>query len=220
MRRAGSIGALLLCLLPVAASAQTFGTVAAKDLDTAQTPQTSQGPMVVERIHNGFLAAPEFKFTEFNHDTAGLMGGYAGVVFADALFIGGGGYGTVTSDHGSELAYGGLIMQWFGRASDTFGYSARMLIGGGTSESNGTVQVVDRGRTSLQTVHYHQDFLVFEPEVNALVTFSKNLRLSAGVGYRFTGNGWYGPYYYDYGYPGHGPSGVTASIGLHIGGGR
>ena len=56
--------------------------------------------MTVERIHNGFLAAPDFKFTEFDHKTSGLVGGYAGVVFADAFFIGGGGYGLVTDTNG------------------------------------------------------------------------------------------------------------------------
>jgi hypothetical protein len=212
-------GVMMLSLLPAIASAQTLGgATTAPDLETAVQ---NQGPMTVERIHNGFLAAPEFKFTEFNHQSAGLMGGYAGVVFAENFFIGGGGYGTVTSHRDGDIAYGGLIMQWFAKTNDVFGFSARMLIGGGTSESVGTVQVVDpRGRPTFQTVQYHQDFIAFEPEMNLVVTLSKNVRISGGVGYRFTGNGWYGPYYYSSGYPGNGPSGVTGSIGLHIVGGQ
>ena len=74
-------GALALCLLPVAASAQIAST--APDLATAE--QMTQGPMKVERIHNGFLAAPDFKFTDFDHKTSGLMGGYAGVEFGHRL---------------------------------------------------------------------------------------------------------------------------------------
>ena len=71
----------------------------------------------------------------------------------------------------------------------------------------------------MQPTRVHQDFYVFEPEVNGLVRFSKNARLTGGVGYRFTGNGWYNNYYY-YGYPGHNsPSGWTGSFGVQIGGG-
>src|SRR6478672_10863596 len=123
---------LAIGLVPIAAAAQPADAPAP---DAAASAQTSQGPMVVERIHNGFLVAPDFKATRFDHRTSGLAGGYAGVVFADAVFIGGGGYGLVTDTRGRNLAYGGLILQWFGRGSDTFGYSAKMLVGGGTADS-------------------------------------------------------------------------------------
>ena len=73
--------AFVLSLLPIGASAQTSDG-AALDLAAAQV---SQGPMTVQRIHNGFLAAPDFKITDFDHKTSGLVGGYAGVVFAEAF---------------------------------------------------------------------------------------------------------------------------------------
>jgi hypothetical protein len=203
---------LAIGLLPIAASAQPADDPAP---DTAAAAQTSQGPMVVERIHNGFLVAPDFKATEFDHRTFGLAGGYAGVVFADAVFIGGGGYGLVSGTHGRNLAYGGLIMQWFGRGSDTFGYSAKMLVGGGTAGSTENVPVqIDRTHVATQPIRIRQDFAVFEPEVTALVRFNRHLRLTAGVGYRFTGSGWH-----DHGFSAPGrvnPDGVTGSIGLQI----
>jgi len=207
--------AVVLSLLPISASAQTSDG-AALDLAAAQA---SQGPMTVERIHNGFLAAPEFKITDFDHKTSGLAGGYAGVVFADAFFIGGGGYGLVTDTKNRSLGYGGLILQWFGRTNETFGFSGRMLMGWGTAESLQPFQVVDnRGRVSVQSARVHQDFYVFEPEVNGLVRFSEHMRLTGGAGYRFTGHGWYNHNYYDY--PGHNsPSGWTASVGLQFGSG-
>jgi hypothetical protein len=207
---------LACALLPIAAAAQD-GSGAALDLSAAQG---SQGPMKVEQIHNGFLAAPDFKVTDFDHRTSGLAGGYAGVVFADAFFIGGGGYGLVTDTHGRSLGYGGLVMQWYGRTNETFGFSAKMLMGGGHAETTENVQVVDpRGRVSVQSTRTHEDFFVFEPEINGLVRFAPHLRLTGGAGYRFTGNGWYHHYDYDY-YPGHhSPSGWTATIGLQIGGG-
>ena len=208
--------ALALCLLPMAASAQTGGVA----LDLGSAEQLSQGPMTVERIHNGFLAAPDFKITDFDNKASGLAGGYAGVVFAEAVFIGGGGYGLVTDTHGRSLGYGGLIMQWFGRPTETLAFSGKMLIGAGSAETTEAFQVVDnRGRTTIQPARVHQDFYVFEPEVNGLVRFSRNLRLAVGAGYRFTGNGWYHNNYY-YGYPANtSPSGWTASVGMQIGGG-
>src|SRR4051812_20903039 len=116
-----------MVLLPIAAAAQPADDRAP---DPAPAAQISQGPMTVERIHNGFLAVPEVKFTEVDHRWSWLAGGYAGVVFADAFFIGGGGYGMVSdTHHGRELGYGGLVMQWFGRTNEAFGYSAKMLIG-------------------------------------------------------------------------------------------
>jgi hypothetical protein len=206
-------GALALCLLPIAAAAQTGA--AAADLAAAQS---SQGPMIVEQVHNGFLVAPDFKITEIDHKTSGLAGGYAGFVLADAFFIGGGGYGLVTDRRGRELAYGGLIMQWLARTNEPFGYSAKFLVGGGTAESTDTVQLMDRGRPISQSIRVRQDFVVFEPEVNALVNFSSHVRLTAGVGYRFTGSGWRDR---SIGFPGRlDPSGATGSIGLQIGGGR
>jgi hypothetical protein len=210
-------GALAICLLPLTVSAQTTSAAA---LDLSAAEQASQGPMTVERIHNGFLAAPDVKITDFDHRTSGLVGGYAGVVFGEALFIGGGGYGLVTDTQNRSLGYGGLIMQWFGRPTETLAFSGKMLMGFGSAETTEAFQVVDnRGRTSLQPARVHQDFYVLEPEVNGLIRFSRNLRLAIGAGYRFTGNGWYHNDYY-YGYPANtSPSGWTASVGLQIGGG-
>jgi hypothetical protein len=211
------IVALACALLPAAAAAQD-GSGAALNLAGAQP---SQGPMTVERIHNGFFAAPEFKFTDFDHRTSGLAGGYAGVVFAEAFFIGGGGYGLVTDTHGRSLGYGGLVLQWFGRTSETFGYSAKMLIGGGEAASTENVPVVvDRaGHVVSQPIRVHQDFVVFEPEVTGMLRFNRHLSLTGGAGYRFTGH-YYGYGYYGSSNPGHvSPDGWTGTIGLQIGSG-
>jgi len=199
----------------MAASAQTT-TATAPDLVTLE--QMTQGPMKVERIHNGFLAAPDFKITDFDHKTSGLVGGYAGVVFADAFFIGGGGYGLVTDTHNRSLGYGGFLMQWFGRTNETVGFSGKMLMGWGQADTTQAFPIVDnRGRTTVQTARVHEDFYVFEPEANALVRFSSNVRLTVGAGYRFTGHGYYNYYY---GYPGqNSPDGWTASVGVQFGSG-
>ena len=204
--------ALALCLVATAASAQTGGA-AAPDLTA---PQISQGPMIVEQVHSGFLAAPDFKFTQIDHKSSGLAGGYAGFVIDDAFFIGGGAYGLATNTRGRDLAYGGLVLQWFGRSrDDTFGFGAKTLLGGGRSDSTETVQVLDRGKLISQSVRLRQDFLVAEPEVDAIVRFTKHVRLTIGAGYRFTGRG--REQFFDG--PRQNLSGAVGSIGLQIGGG-
>ena len=203
--------AVALCLLPIAASAQTE---AAPD---RAADQLSQGPMTVERVHNGFLVAPEFKFTEIEHRSAGLAGGYAGLVFDDHFFVGGGGYVLTTQRRGREMGYGGLVLGWLG-GNDTFGFSARTLLGGGSSTSSGTVQVVDRGRLVIEPFRTRQSFLVAEPELGATVRIAPHVRLAVGAGYRFTGNGRHDRFEPDF--SGTHLDGAVGSIGLQIGGGR
>jgi hypothetical protein len=205
--------ALALCLLPLAASAQTG---AALDLSAADQP--SQGPMIVERVHNGFLVVPEFKFTEVDKRSAGLAGGYAGVVVDEHFFVGGGGYVLAAQRRGRDLAYGGLVLQWLGAGNDIFGFSAKTLLGGGSTESSGIVQILDRGRLISQSFRARQSFLVAEPEVNLLIHFTDHLRLAVGGGYRFTGSNRYGRDG-SLGIPDSRLSGAVGSIGLQIGGG-
>jgi hypothetical protein len=208
------IAALTLCLLPIAASAQTGS--AARELAAAD--QTSQGPMIVEQVHNGFLVAPDFKFTEVDRKSSGLAGGYAGFVFDEHIFIGGGGYVLATHTHGRDLAYGGLVLQWLGGGNDTFGFSAKTLLGGGRADSSGTVQVLDRGRLISEPFRARQNFLVAEPELDALIRITDHLRLAIGAGYRFTGSDW-GHRGGSFDVPGGRLNGAVGSIGLHIGGG-
>jgi hypothetical protein len=207
--------ALVLCLAPIAAAAQTGGA-ATPDLTASQT---SQGPMIVERVHNGFLAAPDFKITEVDKKSSGLAGGYAGFVIDDTFFIGGGAYALVTNRRDREMAYGGLVLQWFGGGNDTFGFSAKTLLGGGRAESSSIVQVLDRGRLVSQSFRTRQDFFVAEPEVDALVRITKHLRLAVGAGYRFTGSEGRGRDGFVDGIGRSRLNGAVGSVGLQIGGG-
>lgn len=205
--------ALALGLLPVAASAQTSGA-AAPDREASRL---SQGPMIVERVHNGFLVAPDFKITEVDRQTSGLAGGYAGVVIDDHIFVGGGAYVLASRKRDREMAYGGVVLQWFGRGNERFGFSAKALLGGGRAESTSTVQRLDRGRLVRDRFRTRQDFFVAEPEVGALVRLTRHLRLAAGAGYRFTGSARRRDGFLD----GRGRTnlnGAVGSIGLQIGG--
>jgi hypothetical protein len=229
----------LTMLLPIAAAAQTPDEQAppqASEQPPAQTqpPAQSRGPMIIEQVHNGFLIAPEVKATLFDKKVQGLVGGSAGWVFDDTLFVGGGGY-WMAQRRGSDrqLAYGGAVVQWFGHNGGTFGWSAKALLGGGEATLPETVtQIIlppvpdPRAgrptpptpqlppRTVTITVRERQDFLVAEPELNARFSVSKHVRLTVGAGYRFTGTA-----------SGRGRSldsdrrlnGVTGTFGIQIG---
>jgi hypothetical protein len=230
----------LVMLLPVAAAAQT------DDDAPASQPTTSQGPMIVERIHSGVLFAPEVKATRFDKKTSALVGGSIGWVADETFFIGGGGYWMPERhrDDDRELAYGGVVLQWFVSTNDRFGVSAKALLGGGRATLPGTVtqilplppqrdldrltpaQLTEvlRSRTVTTTVRFRNDFVVAEPEVNARIGLSKHVRLTIGAGYRFAGTGWRdqreqrGETGFENGDNRTRISGATASLGLHIGG--
>jgi len=216
----------LFSLLPLTAAAQSAGS----------TPPPAQGPMIVERVHSGFLIAPDVKITEIDNQASGLIGGSAGWVADDTLFIGGGGYWLAEKRRSDrQMAYGGLVLQWFLLKGDRFGLGAKGLFGGGRATQQGTVTEIlpplnlrDLGRltppqinpellrprTITTTVRLREDFLVAEPELTARIGLTRHVRLTVGAGYRFTGaadrRGNDGRLRLN---------GATGSLGLQIGGG-
>ena len=230
MTRLAFAGALLAASLPLTASAQTTA-------DATQPPVT-QGPMTVERIHSGFAAMPEVKITDFDGKASGLIGGSAGYVAEEALFIGGGGYWMATDrSRTRKLAYGGLVMQWFVLNNDRFGVSGRVLLGGGQATTGQLVtRVVGlptpreldrlthsqyddlvRAHTVTSTVGVRQDFFVAEPELNARLALARHVRLTLGAGYRFAGNDWWRHYHNGGGHNDR-VSGAVGTFGVQIGG--
>jgi len=176
------IAVSLVLLLPILAAAQT-----------AQTPQE---PLVLERIHNPFLITPDYKITDIDGDTGQLAGAYAGKLLADTLFVGGGFYWLVNGDHGEEMRYGGLMLGWSRPLGQAVRFGARGLVGVGTATLGVESQFIaqPRGRLSTrgipgQTVHFlaNDDFFVFEPQVNATVQVIPHVGVEVGGGYRVTG---------------------------------
>jgi hypothetical protein len=113
--------------------------------------QTTQGPLVLERLHNPFVVAPDYKITDIDGDTGQL-------------------------------------------AAVRFG--ARGLVGFGTATLGVDGQLIGqpRGRISTrgvpgQTVRFlaHDDFFVFEPQVNATVQVIPHVGVEVGGGYRLSG---------------------------------
>lgn len=162
----------------------------------AQTPPPTQAPLVLERIHNPFVVAPDYRITDVDGDTGQLAGAYAGKLLADTLFVGGGFYWLLNGDHGEEMRYGGLLLGWSMPAGRVVRFGARGLVGVGTATLgvNGQVIPQPRGRDPIrgfpgQSVRFlaRDDFFVFEPQVNATVQVIPHVGVEVGGGYRVTG---------------------------------
>ena len=185
-------------LMPLAASAQP-------------SSQPTQGPMTVERMHNGFLVAPDVKVTNVDRKTSELVGGYAGWLSDDTFFVGGGGYWLASGSRDREMGYGGLIVQWFSHSGNRVGFSAKGLVGGGQATLGNTVTTTERVPsidprqlpqvgpvrldlnqlsrtiTTTSTVRFRESFFIAEPEVGVFLRLSRHTRLTGGVSYRLVG---------------------------------
>ncbi len=102
-------------------------------LPMVQPHRRRQGPLVLERIHNPFVVAPDYRITDIDGDTGQLAGAYAGKLLGDTLFVGGGFYWLVNGDHGEEMRYGGLMLGWSMPAGRAVRFGARGLVGVGTA---------------------------------------------------------------------------------------
>lgn len=203
-------GALLVAaLFPISVAAQTS--------DASSSAQVGQGPMIVERIKSGFLVAPEFKVTAFDHRTSQLAGVYGGWLSDQTFFFGAGGYWMTNGSRDHDMAYGGLVVGWFARRDHPVGVGVKGLIGGGEATVAHQISILQppivRGQPPVPgtvTVRIRDDFFVAEPEADVLVRVNKHFRLTGGVGYRLIGGA-------------RGEEnrvrGVSGSVGLQIGGG-
>jgi hypothetical protein len=172
--------------------------------------------MTFEAVHSGWLVAPEAKITQFDGQTDALLGASGGWITDDTFFVGGAAHWLVNPSNDHEMWYGGLSLQFLAHTQSRFGYSAKGLIGGGEATLGGSTVArggdFRRGRiapTPVRTI-FRQAFFVMEPEADVLVRLTRSMRITAGVGYRFT--------FADYG----GDSrlrGAVGTLGLQIGGG-
>lgn len=183
----------------------------------AAPPAPAQGPLVIERIHNGIVVAPDYKVTELNGDVAQLAGAYVGRVIDDKLLIGGAGYWLASGPRGSDLKYGGVMVGWT-TAPARIRFGARGLVGGGSGTlalsldnridgripdprmlAAGIRDVRDFGARfgvrvppllpsrPLPAFRVHEDFFVFEPQVSAVTKVTDHLAVDVAAGYRLVG---------------------------------
>jgi len=159
----------------------------------AQSTETAE----LERIQSGFVVAPDFKFSEMDGELANLLGGYAGWLTDRKLFLGAGAYWLTNGTDGSELAYGGAVVEWFPQRNERFNVSLRGLVGVGTGSLGVDLGDVPQGRFRGRhgrfpdrfpaSVRIHEGFFVAEPQANASFTFTRWMRLGVGAGYRLIG---------------------------------
>lgn len=90
-----------LAVTPQSAAAQDSAPV-------APGPSTLQ----VQPVESGWMVAPDVKFGEIDHRTATLIGGYGGWVTDRTFLVGAGAYWLANGHDGTEMAYGGLVLEW------------------------------------------------------------------------------------------------------------
>jgi hypothetical protein len=197
--------AALLLAVPAAASAQG-------------RPPAGSGPLVIERIDNRFVVAPDYKVTEIDGDTGQLAGAYAGWLAEDTLLVGAAAYWLADGPADAELVYGGLLVGWTTPPERRIQFGARGLLGGGRAELGrdfsrfarfGARRGGLRPQPDLTTVRVvgEDNFFVFEPQLTLTTKLTKHLDLALGAGYRLTG-------YTEF--AGDRLRGVTGSIALQI----
>jgi hypothetical protein len=165
-----------------------------------QQPQA--GPLVIERIQNGWLFAPDMRAADLDGKTGALAGGYAGRLYDNTFVFGGGAYFLTNRDDDFKLAYGGPVVEWLARTNRRIGFGVRTLVGFGTATLPVPVaDIVDervlasasrrhRVRFDLRdptgTIAIDDGFFIAEPQANVHVNLTRGQRIVFGVGYRAT----------------------------------
>ena len=213
-RRNSMLGALLALMIS--------GCIAAAQ-DGATAPV--QGPMSVERVHNGFTVAPDVRISRLDGSTAWVAGAYAGWVIDEHLLLGGGIYGLTNPHNVRDLVYGGGVVGWLVRSDSPVSFGARTLLGVGQAKLDESVTLIGRVpfagvRVAPQplpvTVNatFHEHVFVAEPQADAYIRLTRWAALDVGVGYRAIGGG----DRIDNINVDHQLNGVSGSISVQIGG--
>ncbi len=158
---------------------------------------SSPGPIVqTSTSYDGFVFAPDVRFTEINHDVSTLVGAYGGWVFAGQFLIGAGGYWQANDTFGTHLTYGGPVLEWRMFPTSAVGVNLHGLVGGGyVYADHGYGYPAPYGRGAANNGRYYYGypyyassdaFFVAEPEVQLVFRFGSSVRLQAGAGYRTT----------------------------------
>src|SRR5262252_7464244 len=109
MRRTILALAMLACISPVARAEDG-------DDQVPTSPAGAQGPMTIERVHNGFAGAPEFKIANVDGKMGPFLGGYGGVLLDNTLLLGAGGYWLLDeTSRVHSMGYGGFVIEWLQR---------------------------------------------------------------------------------------------------------
>jgi hypothetical protein len=214
----GSVTGVLLALAAtvVAASPQEPSSGG----QSSRPAQAQQGPLTVQPIGSGWVLTPEVRFTELNHSWGTEFGASGGWLYDETLFFGGAFYGLVGGADDAQLWYGGFVTGWSAPLSSAVRVGVRGLFGWGHSETfedwtyypepyHHSGQPPYPSAPVTQKAWVFQDFMVFEPSVNATIRLARKVSLDIGGGYRLTGNNYYG-------WDSH-VNGGFGSIGIRVG---
>jgi hypothetical protein len=97
------------------------------------TPAPANGPLVLERVHDGWVLAPDYKVTAIDDRTGELAGVYGGRLIDNTLLIGGAGYWLTNGARDFGMSYGGVIVGWQSREFGRIRFGGRGLAGGGVA---------------------------------------------------------------------------------------
>ena len=116
--------------------------------------------------------------------------------------------------------YFGLVTGVYVNRDRPVGFGFKALVGGGEATAAQRSYAYPQRRPGPGAPVYvtggcHTGIFVFEPEANVVVHVNRHMTLTGGVGYRFTGDPYYGYNGYDTG----GLNGVTGTVSLQIGAG-
>ena len=182
-------------------SASAQPSVSAQSTASAQSSGQTQGPLVLQPIHNDFVITPDFKFTQILNTTGELLGGYAGVDFDRKFLVGGAGYWLIDPTNVISMGYGGVLFGWRVTGDGPVRVDLRGLVGGGSAYLNnyyggygpGYVPPppqVDPRHPYYPTYPYYGyyypwfGFFVTEPEARVQFALGQNVAIDAGVSYR------------------------------------
>ena len=198
---------LLTWVLVVATSA-----VARAQTPPATEPQTSQGPLIVERIPSGWVVSPDVAFTELNKQSGTLVGAYGGWLSDRTWLVGAGGYWLASNASDFKMAYGGLVTQYLIRSDHRIGFGIKGLVGGGDATIAASYRDIygtslddrsaimfghghhaghggprpERPITPDTRLAFNEAFFIAEPQGQVLWNLGPRVRVTFGAGYRFT----------------------------------
>ena len=169
-------------------------------------PQSPTGSHIkVGPGDDGFMFAPDVRFTEVNGRATTLIGGYGGMVYGKQLFVGAGAYFQLYDSYNRYMNYFGPVVEYRLFPEKTIGLNLHALVGGGVAYGGTYPGHVDPRYPGYYYYPYNNAFFVFEPEAQVSVRFSPVVSLKGAIGYRLTA------------WSGLNLDGVSGSVSLQIG---
>jgi hypothetical protein len=193
-------------LTPVTVVAQT------PPAQTPAAPTAASNGLQIAQLEEGFVIAPDARFTKINDRTATLAGAYAGWMVDRTLLIGAAGYWLANRGDDFKVQYGGAIIRWAIGGHRAVAISPGLFLGVGDAtlsrpygeifgDPRTPLPVSSRGRDTRNGIRFGQTFpsadtpvrvsdtyYVAEPQVTAVWRLTPWMRLDAGVTYRFIGD--------------------------------